>query len=386
MRTVAFFTTTRAEFGIISALINTIKDDPALDYKLFVGGTHLAKKYGETIKEIEKQNFKISALFDFLSQKNDAFSLSQSIGIATQQLADIFREFYFDFVCVLGDRFELLAVVTNAILYKKPIIHIHGGEITNGVIDEQIRHMVTKAAHLHFTSCKTHADNIKKMAEQKWRIYNTGALAVDNIKRVRKSSKKMLFQQLNLDITKPVALMTYHPVTLEFQLSSGQQIQNVFQALESFDLQVIATAPNMELGREDIVEGINNKIRKNKNWQYIESLGMERYLNLIPHCLFMIGNSSSGILEAPYFKVPTINIGDRQDGRIRHESVIDTDYSTESIVKAIEKSLSNDFRMGLKDMAFKFGDGNAAHKMVEIIKTVKIDQFLLRKHSELLDN
>lgn len=385
MKKVAFFTTARAEFGILSALIREIEKDAALQYLLFVGGMHLAEEYGCTVKEIEEQKFEISGVFDFLLNEDNPFSLAKSVGIATQKAAKIFKEFDFDFVCVLGDRFELLSIVANAILFKKPIIHIHGGEITKGAIDEQIRHMITKAAHLHFVSCNEYAENIRRMAEQDRRIFNTGALVVDNIKRIRKIPKTNLFKELKLNANLPTVLMTYHPVTLELSVSPLEQIDNVFKALKAFNFQVVITAPNIEMGRKDIVNRIKTEVHNKAHYHYFDSLGMERYLNLIPHCIFLIGNSSSGILEVPFFKIPTINIGERQLGRVRHKSIIDTDYSTESIIKSINKALSEGFTNSLKNMAFKFGNGNTARKMVKIIKSVKIDQAFLRKNSDLLE-
>lgn len=385
MRSIALFTTTRAEFGILSPLIAAIENNKDLIPLLFVGGTHLSKNHGYTIKEIRGQKFKINGTFDYLLDKYDSYSLSIGLSKASKKLATLFKTHDFDFVCVVGDRYELLPIISNAILFKKPVIHIHGGERSEGVIDEQVRHMITKAAHLHFVSCENYADNIRKMGEPKWRIYNTGALGVDNIINIETIPKNDLFEELGLDKSKPVALMTYHPVTLEFTTQPLVQIQNIFSALKEFNLQLIITSSNIEVGYDQIASKIYKHVKNNPDYIFTESLGIKKYLNLIKYCEFVIGNSSSGIIEVPFFKIPTINIGDRQDGRIRHKSVIDTDYSTESIQKGITTALSKEFRKNIMHMEYLFGDGSAAKKMVEIISKIQIDQKLLRKKLEFID-
>jgi len=381
-KTVAVFTATRAEFGILSPLVRALGKDAELDHYLFVGGTHLAPEHGRTIDEIMGNGFTVTDTFDYLLNRDDSFTLSRSTGLAVFELSHIFQNYQFDFVCILGDRFEVLSVVINAILFKKPIIHISGGEKTEGLIDEQIRHMITKAAHLHFASCKEYGKNIRRMGEPAWRIHNTGSLNVDNMARAEKASKQKLYSDLGLYPGKRIALMTYHPVTLEYYISPGQQIKNVFDALKPFELQVVITGPNIEVDREKIISFIKHKAAENRDIHFFESLGMKQYHRLIPHCEFVIGNSSSGITEAPYFKIPSVNIGDRQNGRIRHNSVLDTGYSVESVKSGIERALSAEFRSSLGNMHFKFGDGHAAERMVTIIKGIAIDQELMRKKLE----
>ena len=379
MKKVAIFTTTRAEFGILSPLLSALEENSGIIPLLFVGGSHLSKEHGNTIQEIKDCGYNINGTFDYLLNQYDSFSLAKGLSVATKELACIFEKHDFDFVCFVGDRYELLSIVSNAIIFKNPIIHIHGGEKTEGAIDEQIRHMISKAAHLHFVACEEYAENIRKMGEQEWRIYNTGALGIDNIVKGERLSKSTLFEELGLDENKALAIMTYHPVSLEFKISPQKQIQNVFLALEDFDLQIVITSPNVEVDRDKLVHFIQEKAYQNPSYVCVNSLGVKKYHSLIPHSEFVIGNSSSGIVEVPYFKVPTVNIGDRQKGRIRHESVIDTDYSVPSIKKGIQKALSRDFRDSLKEMSFKFGDGHAAERMVEIIKNIKVDQNFMRK-------
>jgi UDP-hydrolysing UDP-N-acetyl-D-glucosamine 2-epimerase len=382
LKTIAIFTTSRAEFGLLSALLREIEKSDSVAYRLFVGGAHLAEEYGKTVREIAAQKFSITATFDFFLNADTSVSLAKSTAIATYELADLFQKFEFDFVCVLGDRFELLAIVTNAILFRKPIIHIHGGERTEGALDEQVRHMITKAAHLHFVACEEYAWNVRRLGEPQWRIHNTGSLAVDNLVHHEKIAKAELCKRLQLDADKPIVFVAYHPVTLEFTIPPQQQIKNVFTVLGKYDFQIVVTAPNPELERDQIMSYIKQEAAQNQRVHYFDSLGTVQYYSLLAHCELVIGNSSSGILEVPYFRIPTVNIGDRQQGRVRHPSVIDTDYGVESIAAGIAKALSEDFVSSLRRMPFKFGDGTAAKKMVEIIKNVQVDQTFLRKRLE----
>lgn len=384
MKRIAIFTTTRADFGIFTSFINHISKSEKLDYCLFVGGTHLAFEHGSTFKEIKNYSYRIEETFDYLLNEDSKYSLARSSGIAMLELAGIFKRSDFDYVCVLGDRFELIPIILNAILFNKPIIHISGGEITEGVIDEQIRHMVTKAAHIHFVSCEEYGLNVKRMGESAWRVFNVGELSIDNLVNNKRLSKKKIFKDLKIDELRETILMTYHPVTLEFNLSPLQQIKSIFQALDKFNYQVVITAPNIEAEREIIVDYIKDQVAKKSSYIYIESLGMKRFHSLMPHCKFVLGNSSSGIAEAPFFKIPTVNVGDRQKGRIKHESIIDTGYEEVSIIHGIEKVDDVDFRKKVQEMKFLFGNGTAAEQMVEIIENLQPGQNILTKKLDFI--
>lgn len=380
VKKIAVFTTCRSDMGALTPLIKKIYKEKNIEVLLFVGGTHLAEEHGKTINEIKASGVKVTETFDYLLNEDSSFSLATSNGLAEIRLAYIFQKYDFDFVCLIGDRFERIAIIINAILYKKPIIHIHGGEITSGVIDEQIRHMITKASHIHFVICDEYKKNIKRLGESSWRVHNTGALAIDSIKNIKQIYYKKILKNLNLDENRPFAILTYHPVTLEFRLDIRNQVENVIQALKTANLQVIATSPGIEVGRNEIIEILNKLTRSNNNFTYVKSLGHEILYNLIPFSNFMIGNSSCGMIEVPYYKIPTINIGDRQKGRFCHKSVINTTYSVKSIKAAITKASSKKFLGEIKKMKFGFGDGNAADKMIKIIKKINMDQHLLRKN------
>jgi len=381
-RRIAIFTTTRAEFGLFVPLLREIEKTNGIEYHLFVGGTHLSDKYGKTIDEIKNKGFTIKEVFDYIPDEDTSFALSKSLGTETILLSNIFKNHDFDFVLILGDRYELLPIVQTAILFKKPIVHLYGGEKTEGALDEQIRHMISKAAHLHFVSCNEYVKNLMILGENSWRIFNIGSLATDNMMTRLNISKKNIFEKFSLDINEPFVLLTYHPVTLEFNIKPAQQILNIFNALKSFNFQVIITAPNIDDSREEIINIINEEVDKNKKYHFIKSLGTDFFHELLSHCEFILGNSSSGIVEAPFFKIPTINIGDRQKGRLRHSSIIDTGYEVRDIIIAIEKALSKSFHDSISDMKYKFGDGNSARRIVEVLLKTEVNEKLFRKSLE----
>jgi GDP/UDP-N,N'-diacetylbacillosamine 2-epimerase (hydrolysing) len=374
----AFFTTSRAEYGLISSLIDEVENSNYADYYLFVGGGHLKESQGKSKTEIVSKRRNVVE-FDFLLNSDSEKSLSHSLGIESFQLGDIFDSYQFDFVVVLGDRIELLPIVQTAILFRRPIVHIHGGEVTEGAIDDQVRHMITKAAHIHFCIAEEYKDNIRQMGEESWRIHNVGALGAGYKRTEKNDSQKELYASLGLDMEKPTVLMTYHPVTLEHQISTEEQMENIFDALAHFDFQILITAPNIDLNHSMIFEKIDDVCQKNEGYNFVRTLGIIKYQALLNYVSFVIGNSSSGVLEVPLFKKPTINIGDRQKGRLRHHSVIDTDYSVSSITAAISTAVSEKFRESIVDMKYLFGNGTAATQILKVLKSVRLDQGLMRK-------
>ncbi len=367
----AIFSTTRAEFGILRPLIQNLQRNKLFEVKFFVGGTHVLKNFGNTINEIKKSNIKIDDIFDYANNNNDDYSLTQSMSLEVKKISNIFKKYRFDLIIVLGDRYELLPIILNAILFRKIIVHIGGGEATQGLIDEQVRNMVTKASHLHFTSSETYSKKILHMGEERKRIFNVGSLSIDGIKKVKKLSKDKIYQQLSISKKKPIVLMTYHPVTLENRISDKEQINNLLDVLEQFEFNLIITSPNNEIGTDEIKKTIASKVNKNRDFFYFDSLGFDFYHQVLRHTLFVIGNSSSGIVEVPYYKIPTVNIGIRQKNRLRHESIIDVDYSKSSIKKGILKATELKFRNRLKKMKFKFGNGRSAQKIEKLLSNYK---------------
>ena len=379
---IAFFTASRAEFGILSSLIKTVAKSKKFRALLFVGGAHLSTKYGKTINEIKHYQLRINGFFNYIANKNSSTSLAKSMGKATIQLSNIFAKYKFDFVCILGDRYELLPIASNAILFNKPIIHIGGGQDSTGSMDHQVRNMLTKSAHLHFCSCKKYKEKIISMAESSWRVHSVGYLGIDQIKNIKNTSRNKIFNKFGLNEKFPTIIFTYNPATLE-KKPIKDQLSNIFSALEEFSFQVVITSPNSDLYRDKIVSLIKSKIRRKKNYFYFNSLNFLNYQVLLKNCKFIIGNSSSGINEVPYYKIPTINVGIRQDGRLRHPSVIDADYSKKSIIKAIHKAVSNKFNKSISNMKYQLGNGNSSKKILSILSKTKINQKLLRKDLNL---
>lgn len=379
MLRIAIFTTTRAEFGIMSSFIKKIEDNSDFESLLFVGGTHLKSKYGNTINEIKNMGITITDTFDYLKDDDSNFDIAISSGYCAIAVANLFEKYDFDIISILGDRHELLPIASTAMLYNKPIIHWGGGEFTEGVIDNQIRHMLTKASNIHFVATEKFAENIKNLGENEDRVCVTGSPVIETFNKFKPTQKQELYTQLGLDINQPVVLLTYHPVTITINVSALQQISNVFESLRKFNYQIVVTSPNYESERQVIMDYINKQVKNYSNIRYFDSLGIQKFHSLLPHCNFVIGNSSSGIFEAPYFKIPTINIGTRQKGRLFHKSVINTDYFSESIVNGIKKSQSNEFKNKLKNQKYMFGDGNSSKKAIKFLKSIKIDKNLITK-------
>ncbi|MEA3447197.1 MAG: UDP-N-acetylglucosamine 2-epimerase [Bacteroidota bacterium] len=378
MKTIAFFTTTRAEFGILSPFIREIAKSERFDYLLFVGGAHLTQAQGKTLNEIKEMGFYPQDYFPFSPKETSKHEIAASLAEEGKTLIKLFETHAFDYVCLLGDRIELLPIVQTSIVFKKPIIHLHGGEITEGAIDEQVRHMITKAAHIHFVAGQMYADNLMRMGEEKWRIFNTGALAVDNMCKIPIKEKALLFNTYGLNPKKKMALLTFHPVTLENKISHVEQLNRVFWALDKTDLQIMITAPNLDEEGDILRKMILRKVDGIKYF-YTPSLGMKNYLSFLKHSELVIGNSSSGIIEAPFFKTPTINIGKRQSGRYKHCSVIDVDNDSELIYKAINQAFSKTFQEKLINMHYEFGDGNVAENMHKALVLLQNKKDLLIK-------
>jgi GDP/UDP-N,N'-diacetylbacillosamine 2-epimerase (hydrolysing) len=368
--------------SVLIPLILKMRINKKIEPLLFVGGTHLKKKYGKTINEIFDYKLKINRTFDYINQGDTDLNLSQSFINAQKQISNIFRDFKFEYVCVLGDRFEKLSVVNNAIIFKKPIIHLHGGERTEGVIDEQVRHMITKSAHIHFAIHESYKKNIISMGEQKFRVHNSGSLAIDLIKKIKKIKKIDIYKKFKLEKNKDFIILNYHPVTLENTNDEKKKITNIINVLKKFNLQVLITAPGHEQGSYEIFRLIKILTSKDRRFTFIPSIGSKFLFNLIPYSKFMIGNSSSAIIESPYFKIPSINIGNRQKGRFFHENIINVDYKKKNIKKAIDLALSKKFRLKIKKMRYLFGKGKSSNKIIKILLRTKLDKKLIQKRLE----
>ena len=376
------FTFARSEYGLLKWTIETLQDFGI--GKLVVGGAHLSRFFGHTEEEIIEDGLRIDYKIDFLIDSDSPAALSKSVGIATSSIAQIFSIEKPGVIVILGDRYELLSVLTNAILHRVPIIHIAGGEITHGAIDEQIRHAVTKASHIHIVSTEEYAENVSRMGEEDWRIHVLGSPGIENMYRLNLMNKEEISKALGIDPKKPIILVTYHPVTLETKISTRKQIKNLLTALERFNNhQIIFTSPGAESESSIIIEEIKKFISKREDAYLFKSLGAKLYLSVMKNAEVVVGNSSSGIIEAPSLKVPTVNIGDRQKGRISADSVLHCGYSADEIKSSIEKALHDEkFKeivKNVKNPYDPYGDGNFSGRLLEIVKNLVLDEKLLRK-------
>lgn len=370
MKKICVITGTRAEYGLLKPLMEKIYNDDDLQLQLVVTGMHLSPEFGLTYKEIEKDGFNIDDKIEILLSSDTPVSISKSMGLAMISFSESFNRLKPDLVVVLGDRYELFAAVSAAIVAKIPVAHLHGGETTEGAIDEAFRHSITKMSYLHFTSTEKYRKRVIQLGEDPKRVFNVGAIGVENIKNLPLLSKEELEKQIDFFINDKTILVTFHPVTLENQ-TSAQQFAELLHALDELnDLRIIFTKANSDTDGRVINQMIDDYVAKNKGRaKAFVSLGQLRYLSAMKYVAAVVGNSSSGILEAPSIPVATVNIGDRQKGRIKAESVIDCETKSEEIVKAIRIALSDDFQEKVKTVKSPYGDGNVSDKIIKHIKS-----------------
>ena len=363
------FTSTRADYGLQRWMIKRMQICTKFNTYLIVGGTHLLEKYGYTINEISRDNIKNIIQLPFLNDLTDKFSLVSSVGDGLKRISRIFFTYKPDYIILLGDRYELFIMAIAALLYQVPIIHLHGGELTEGVIDEQVRHAITKMAHIHMPSTELYAENISKMGEEDWRIHIVGAPGLENIKKLELYSKEEILKLTGIDVHKNTIICTYHPVTLEGEDSVRWRIKNLLEALSKFDFQIVFTRPNAEVGSDEIVNIIKKFVDNNPKAYFFDSLGSKLYLSFLKFAKAVVGNSSSGIIEVPSFLIPTVNIGNRQEGRLQPESVIQTGYLVNEICKGIEKALyDTKLLTKIKTIKNPYGDGNSSKYVIKAMK------------------
>ena len=365
------FTSTRADYGVQRWIIKELQNYSNFDTFILVGGTHLLDQYGYTIKEILKDNVKNIIELPFLNGSSNASSLITSVGNGLTQVSKIFIKYKPDIVILLGDRYELFIGAIAALLYGSVIIHFAGGDVTEGVIDEQVRHAITKMAHIHMPSSSLYAENISKMGEEDWRIHIVGAPGLENIRKLELCKEEEILKLTGMDVNKNIIICTYHPVTLEGENSVRWQIKNLLEALSKFDLQIVFTRPNAEVGSDEIVNMIKIFVDNNPKAYFFDSLGSKLYLSILKYAKVVVGNSSSGIVEAPSFSIPTVNIGNRQKGRLQTESVIQTGYLVNEIYKGLEKALCNtEFLTKIKNIKNPYGDGNTSKYIIKAMKEI----------------
>jgi GDP/UDP-N,N'-diacetylbacillosamine 2-epimerase (hydrolysing) len=381
MKKVAIFTSTRAEYGLLKPVIRLVMDDPELELCLIVTGTHLSAQFGMTCNEILSDGIPICCKIDMDLEDNSPRGSCYSAAKELVGLADFFQNKQPDILVLLGDRYELLPVAFCATLFSVPIAHIHGGELTQGAIDDAIRHAITKLSTLHFPAAKAYAKRILQMGEQPERIFCVGALGVENIHHVELYTRETLADKYSPLFLRDYLIITYHPVTLE-----KSPIEDQFNALLNYldklrDMGLVFTYANADVGGTVINQLIDLFVEQHSDRACaFMSMGQKAYLSALRDCRAVVGNSSSGLLEAPSFKVPTVNIGHRQDGRIRATSVIDCGNSEEEIQRAIETALSKDFAEQCKTTQSPFEGENTSHEIVQRIKDYLVSVTTLKKN------
>lgn len=363
----------RAEFGLLRFVIEGVKNSSLLDLQLIVTGMHLSTDHGLTYKEIEECGFKIDKKIETVLASDTPSSITKSAGLGLIGFAQSFRELNPDCLVILGDRYEVFVCAIAALFFKIPIVHIHGGELTKGSFDDAIRHSITKMSWFHFVASEEYKDRVIQLGENPKNIRNVGGLGVDAIKKLKLLDKSELKQKKLINFGEKNLLITFHPSTLDVK-STKSQIENLVSSLEVLEnCYLIFTMPNSDPDSKIIKSVIANFVEKNKKRAiFFESLGQRNYLSVLQFVDGVVGNSSSGLLEAPSFKIGTINIGNRQDGRLKSKSVIDCDSTKESISFALKQLFSNDFKKRLKSVKNPYGEGNASIKIIKFLEKVKI--------------
>jgi GDP/UDP-N,N'-diacetylbacillosamine 2-epimerase (hydrolysing) len=375
-RKVCVITGTRAEYGLLRWVIEGIKNEPGLELQIIATGMHLSPEFGNTYQVIEMDGFKINRKVEMLTSSDTQVAIAKSIGIGLSGFADALDELKPDLIVVLGDRFEIFSAVSAALIAKIPVAHIHGGETTEGAFDEALRHSITKMSHLHFVAAKQYQNRVIQLGEQPHSVFLVGGLGIDNIKRLPLLNKEELQKSLGFKMGQKNLLITFHPVTLE-KTTAKSQIIELLKALSQLkDTKLIFTLANADTDGRIINKMIENFAAKNPNAHCFISLGQLRYLSCIKQVDGVVGNSSSGLLEAPTFKKGTINIGDRQLGRLQSKSIINCEPSFKSIVSAIEYLYSNAFQSNLKTTVNPYGNGGASQKVVKILKKYPLDNIV----------
>ena len=377
-RKICIVTGTRAEYGLLYWLMKEVEADPDLELQIIATGMHLSPEFGLTYQQIEADGFTLNAKVEMLLSSDSPAGIGKSMGVGVMGFADALARLEPDIMVVLGDRFEILAAVCAALPFTIPIAHISGGEATEGLIDEPIRHSITKMSHLHFVALPTYGQRVIQMGEEPWRVILSGAPGLDTISRFTHLDPTSLAERHGIDVGGRPLVVTYHPVTLEYE-RTGYQIDELLAALEEVGEPVVFTYPNADTSGRLIIKKIEGFVASHHWAQSVVNLGAEGYLSLLHYAKAMVGNSSSGIIEAASFQLPVVNIGSRQRGREQSANVIDSDYDRGAVAAAIKLALSPEHLKSIEGIVNPYGDGHAAERIVERLKSVQLDDALIVK-------
>jgi len=380
MRKICVVTGTRAEYGLLYWILAELRDDPDVELQLIVCAAHLSPEFGYTVQVIEDDGFGIADRVDMQVSGDTPAAIGHSLGLGCIGFSESFERLAPDIVVVLGDRYEILAAAQCALIARIPLAHIHGGERTEGAIDDAIRHAITKMSHLHFVAAEPYRTRVIQLGENPDRVFLVGAPGLDNFRRLKLLDRKSLGESVGFDLSGGVFAVTYHPATLAND-SAVAAASELLAALDSYpDHKALITAPSADANALNLLDALRTYAKAHPDRaHFVESLNQMRYLSLLHIADAVIGNSSSGIIEAPSVPVPTVNIGPRQDGRLRAPSIIDCTDDREAIRAAIETALSDKFRNGLAGMTSPFGDGDASSRIVAELKSAELEGLLIKR-------
>lgn len=379
MRTIGVVTVARSDYGIYLPVLRRILAEPDLRLHLIVSGMHLSPEFGLTVNAIESDGIEVGERVEMLVSSDTPEGVAKSMGLGTIGFSQAYTRRRPDVLLVLGDRFEMHAAVVAALPFGIPVAHIHGGELSEGAIDDALRHSITKMSHLHFVSTETYSRRVIQMGEEPWRVVLSGAPALDNLKTIELLSRSELENQLGLNLRDLFLLVTYHPVTLEPEEIEAQTRQ-LLSALDELGMPVVFTYPNADAHGRLIIRLIEQFTSQHENAWIAVNLGTQAYFSAMKLAAAMVGNSSSGIIEAPSFRLPVVNIGNRQRGRLRARNVIDVGYSSPEIVAGVKRAIDPAFRESLGSLVNPYGDGHAAEKIIAMLRSVELNDKLLLKH------
>jgi UDP-hydrolysing UDP-N-acetyl-D-glucosamine 2-epimerase len=378
VKRICVVTTNRADYGIYRPVLRQIEKDPALDLSLIISGAHLSPQFGLTVNEIEQDGFDTSERVELLLGSDTPGSTARAMGQGMIGFAGAYERLQPHLLLALGDRFEMHAAVAAALPFRIPVAHIAGGEITEGALDDLIRHSITKLSHLHFVSVAEYAERLERMGEERWRIHVTGTPALDNLAEFAPLGQSELEVQLDLRFDSPPLLVTLHPET-QSSLTPEVQVGELLQALREFTGPIVFTYPNSDPGGLVILEEIKGWVSGRSNARIVPSLGTARYFSLMGHASAMVGNSSSGIVEAASFALPVVNIGARQRGRPCPPNILNVPFAAREIAGAIRTASSPGFKNGLQGVTNPFGDGHAGERIAQLLSQIEFDERLLTK-------
>jgi len=373
-------TGSRAEYGLLYWLMKYIKNEKNLKLQLIVTGMHLAPKFGNTVNKILRDKFKVDRKVKMLLPGDTPVHITKSVGLGMAGFAEALNDLKPNLLVVLGDRFELICATYAALIARIPVAHFNGGELTEGAIDEATRHSITKMSHLHFVANEVYKKRVIQLGENPKNVFNIGGTGIDNINKLKLLSKDQIGNILNIKFKSKNILVTFHPVTLEVS-TAKKQFNELLRALKkNKDINLIFTKPNADTDGRTIIKQIEEFVKKNKTRSYcFTSLGQLNYLSLLKYVDGVIGNSSSGLLEVPTYKKGTINIGDRQKGRLQSSSIINCKPNYKSVIKAINILYSSKFQKKLKKTVNPYGKGGASERAVKILKKINLSNIIKKK-------